>query len=108
MYGMLFSFKKFVSKINPKSVDGPAQFQSYATSSYKLHCFESLTGLKFILTTDLAESSDQVRRDLRELYRAVYVECVARDPVYTPGDKIDSPLFIESTKKHIEGLSYFV
>lgn len=67
MYGMLFSIKSFVSKISP--LDPKRGFLCYKTSKYALHYYESLTGVKFILNTDITVKN--VRDLLQQLYKEV-------------------------------------
>lgn len=67
MYGMLFSIKSFVSKISP--LDPKHGFLCYKTSKYALHYYESLTGVKFILNTDITVKN--VRDLLQQLYKEV-------------------------------------
>lgn len=43
-------------------------FQYYKTKSYKLNFFESLSGIKFILNTDVA--APDMTDELKELYQA--------------------------------------
>lgn len=51
MFGMIHSINSFVGKISPSDFkDG---FLSFSTNKYKLHYFESSTGIKFILITDV-------------------------------------------------------
>lgn len=67
MYGMLFSIKSFVAKISP--LDPKRGFLCYKTSKYALHYYESLTGVKFILNTDITIKN--VRDLLQQLYKEV-------------------------------------
>jgi hypothetical protein len=70
MFGLLHSLKSFVTRLNPvqqlsssassDAVEVSEPLQSYTTGGYKLHYFESLTGLRFVLTTDPAVDSAQV------------------------------------------------
>lgn len=67
MYGMLFSIKSFVAKISP--LDPKRGFLCYKTNKYALHYYESLTGVKFILNTDITIKN--VRDLLQQLYKEV-------------------------------------
>jgi hypothetical protein len=59
-------------------------FSSFRTNNYKLHFLESPSGLKLLLVTDptVGNLADQ----LNHIYSALFVELVAKNPLYTPGD----------------------
>lgn len=67
MFGMLWSIKSFVCKISP--LDTKKGFLCYKTNKYALHYFETPTGLKFILNTDV--NAQNVRELLYQIYRQV-------------------------------------
>eukprot|EP01135_Chromosphaera_perkinsii_P008311 Nk52_evm1s1260 gene=Nk52_evmTU1s1260 len=129
VYGMLFSLKSFVRRITPARGDGtrlPVQneeFYYYTTSAYKFNLYETVSGLKFILCTD--PSVGDVREVLHQLYRDVYVDCVALNVLATPptgipaegGDEqeespyrnvIYSELFTRRLDVFIRSLPFFV
>jgi len=89
MYGMLFSIKSFVTKISP--LDTNKGFLCYKTSKYALHYFETPTGLKFVLNTDI--NAQNVRDLLKEMYTQVYVEYIVKNPVVNLNEPITSELF---------------
>ncbi|CAG0898723.1 unnamed protein product [Darwinula stevensoni] len=89
MYGSLFSLKSFVSKISPW--DLKEGFQCYKTNKYKLTMFETPTGLKFIMNTDV--NAPNVRELLQIIYAQVFVEYVVKNPLCSTQEPIISELF---------------
>jgi len=77
MYGMIFSLKSFVQRMSPSDMrDG---FLNFKTSKYKLHLYETATGLKFVLLTDL--NVGNIRDNLQTIYSQIYVEYVVKNPL---------------------------
>jgi len=89
MYGMLYSIKNFVSKMSP--VDVTEGFQCYRTSKYMLNYYETPSGIKYVMNTDL--NSISVRELLQQINSQVYIEYCVKNPVHQPGKIIDSELF---------------
>ncbi|XP_074632924.1 trafficking protein particle complex subunit 1-like [Acropora palmata] len=103
MYGMLYSIKSFVARMSPtESKDG---FLNYRTSKYKLHFYETPTGLKFILNTDL--SVENTRDILFNIYSRIYVEYVVKNPLCQLGEPIQSELFASKLDTFIRSLPVF-
>ncbi|KAF0985097.1 hypothetical protein FDP41_000136 [Naegleria fowleri] len=102
MYGFLFSMKRFVEGISPKP---ESQFQSFKTNNYKLHFFESPTGVKFILLTDPNVGS--IQNTLQEIYSKLYVELVVFNPVEKTQEGITNTLFVKHLDKHLSQLPWF-
>lgn len=74
MYGMLFSIRSFVSKMSP--LDMKDGFLAFQTSRYKLHYYETPTGIKVVMNTDLGVGP--IRDVLHHIYSAVSAS--PRDP----------------------------
>jgi len=60
--------------------------------------------LRFALTTDpnVGKQTDT----LRSFYK-LYVDYVVKNPLYTTGTVIDTPLFVQKLSTSIEALSFF-
>ena len=103
MYGMIFSIKSLLSRLSHKnSKDG---FVSYSTSKYKLHYFETATGLKFVINTD--NSIGNLSDELWHLYSKIYVEYVVKNPLLKAGKEISSQLFTSSLDSYIQSLPFY-
>uniref|UniRef100_A0A6B2LPY0 Trafficking protein particle complex subunit n=1 Tax=Arcella intermedia TaxID=1963864 RepID=A0A6B2LPY0_9EUKA len=102
MVGLLKALKSFVSKTTPTE---SAVFDNYATSTYKLHYFESGTGIKFVLISDPKTAS--LGQELREIYRDYYVEYISKNPLYKLGSPINCASFTVAIDKFIKGLTSF-
>ena len=74
-------------------------FYACSTSAYKLHYFETATGLRFVMTTDLA--STDMREPLRHIYSHLYVETLVKNPLWKPGEPITCSLFIQNLERYI-------
>lgn len=101
MYGMIFSIKSLISRLSTTSAKGG--FVSYTTSKYKLHFFETPTGLKFVMNTDT--SVGDLQDALWHIYSKVYVEYVVRNPLCSPGEWIDSELFASELDSYVRSLT---
>merc|ERR1711871_141666 len=102
MYGLLYMLKQFSQKISPKPCDG---FNSFKTADYRLHLFESGSGLKFVMRTDpnVAHAKD----DLLVIYSKLYVDLVAKNPFMKVHEPIKSETFRRTLSEHIKALRYF-
>lgn len=103
MYGMIFSIKSFISRMSDKT--SKDSFVSYKTSQYKLHYYESPTGIKIILNTDV--NVGRLQDTLQHIYRKIFVEYVTCNPQCKQDCWVESELFAKTLTQYIESLSFF-
>ncbi|CAO3593101.1 unnamed protein product [Absidia cylindrospora] len=82
VYGVILSLRNFVRKLTPTDGDNNSSSQqdgfiSYRTSTYRLHYYETPTGLKFVLNTDPA--TEGMRPVLKQIYVQLYVDFVVKN-----------------------------
>ncbi|KAI8834488.1 Sybindin-like family-domain-containing protein, partial [Chytridium lagenaria] len=78
IYGVVYSLRNVVTKLvaGKPSNEG---FLSFKTNVYKLHYFETASGMKFVMTTD--PDSENMREVLRQIFASIYVEYVVKNPL---------------------------
>ncbi|KAM3590459.1 uncharacterized protein V6R79_010123 [Siganus canaliculatus] len=103
MFGMLFSIRSFVSKMSP--LDMKDGFLSFQTSKYRLHYYETPSGLRFVMNTDLSVSN--ARETLQHIYSNLYVEFVVKNPVCDATQSLESELFSSRLDAFIRALPYY-
>jgi hypothetical protein len=71
------------------------------TKTFCLHHYESATGLMFVLNSD-TETPSQYQR-LEHLYKNVYIDYIARSPLYDSrsGKQIESQIFSTKVDKYL-------
>ncbi|XP_071950229.1 trafficking protein particle complex subunit 1-like isoform X2 [Antedon mediterranea] len=100
MYGMLFSIKSFINRISP--VDTKDGFLSFSTNSYKLHFYETPSGLRFVINTSLNVGC--LRETLQQIYSNIYVEYVVKNPMCALDKPIESEIFLSKLDTFIRDL----
>ena len=100
MYGMIFSIKSLLSRLSPRTTK--EGFLGYSTNKYKLHYYETPTGLKFVMLTDTNVGS--LNDSLADIYSKIYVEYVVKNPLYQLGEWIDSELFSSELDAFVQKL----
>ncbi|KAM6949073.1 trafficking protein particle complex subunit 1 [Aplochiton taeniatus] len=103
MYGMLFSIRSFVSKMAP--LDMKDGFLAFQTSRYKLHYYETPSGIKIIMNTDL--SVPNARDTLHQIYSTLYVEYIVKNPLCILGEPLQSELFNTRLDSFIRALPFY-
>lgn len=103
MYGMLFSMKSFIARMSP--TDQKDGFLNLQTSKYKLHFYETPSGHKFILNTDL--NVGDIRETLHTMYKDIFVEYVVKNPLCSLNEPLTSDLFKSKMDEYVRGLPVF-
>jgi hypothetical protein len=51
LFGMLFSLKRFIERTSPLA-DDDGSFRHFTTSTYKLHQYYTMTGMRFVALSE--------------------------------------------------------
>ena len=86
-------FYSSISKHNRKS-RGECGFYSFRTNNYKFHFFETLTGLRIVLTTE--PGCGDLRGDLTRVHETLYVDGVLKSGTAEPNAPFESTAFREA------------
>lgn len=92
-----------VNKLTPQN--GMPGFHACQTNKFKLNYFETASGLRFVLNTDL--QAGDMRECLRHIYGGLYVEYASKNALYKLGEPLDNELFVQSVDQYIRSLPSF-
>ncbi|KAK4448523.1 sybindin-like family protein [Podospora aff. communis PSN243] len=102
IFGTVFSLRNMVRKLGG---DDDA-FISYRTGQYKLHYYETVSNLRFVMLTDTAAPS--MRNVLHQIYINLWVEYVVKNPLspveHKGGEGVKNELFELGLDQFIRGL----
>eukprot|EP00428_Durinskia_dybowskii_P077209 CAMPEP_0170361260 /NCGR_PEP_ID=MMETSP0117_2-20130122/3714_1 /TAXON_ID=400756 /ORGANISM="Durinskia baltica, Strain CSIRO CS-38" /LENGTH=116 /DNA_ID=CAMNT_0010615619 /DNA_START=108 /DNA_END=458 /DNA_ORIENTATION=+ len=103
VFGMLFSLKDLTSKLSPDS-QGLDHLHTVKTNGFTLHHYQSPSGLMFVLNS--RPEIPDLHTHLQYVYSQIYVECVARNPLYhhKPDEPFKSPLFVTRLEEYLFSL----
>ncbi|CAI2384178.1 unnamed protein product [Moneuplotes crassus] len=73
--------------------------QTIESDSFKLHCYQVLTGIKFLLVSDVSTPETEMHHMLAEVYQ-IYGDFVSKNPFYEQ----DMPIRMTKFDKAIEKL----
>lgn len=79
------------------SSNEPSGIQTIETPEARLHCYESITGAKFILVTD--SRIPNTARDALKLVYEAYTDYVLKNPFYSPNQPFNFEFFNTRLKK---------
>ncbi|ORX75423.1 Sybindin-like protein [Anaeromyces robustus] len=116
VYGVVYSLRNLCRKLSSVNgvpeksekdddkIDEDRGFLSYKTNSYKLHYYETASGLKFVVCSD--PRTPNLQDMLHQIYRDIYVEYVVKNPLYhSDNDYINNTLFKNKLHEFIKSQS---
>ncbi|KAJ3413741.1 Trafficking protein particle complex subunit 1 [Chytridiales sp. JEL 0842] len=104
VYGVVYSIRNIVNKLlaGKPGADG---FSSYKTNTYKLHYYETPSGMKLVMNTD--PNCETMQEVLRQIYANIYVEYVIKNPLATLRGPVKNELFKTSLNNYLQSLPQF-
>ncbi|KAJ4462834.1 putative trafficking protein particle complex 1 [Paratrimastix pyriformis] len=105
MYGLLHGLKGFSQFMAPRPSPSGRYLRCLSTHEYKLHCFETATCVRFVISTD--PRTPDLHDQLATIYNTLYVEYVIKNPLYKLGDRIDCELFVTRLDSYLRSLPCF-
>jgi hypothetical protein len=114
LFGLCWSLKALSAAIDPQSkerkqmgtpmkIGEGCSFKSFSTNAYKLHFYETPSGIKLILTT--SPNVGDMSKNLEHIYRALFVDLVMKNPLYTPGEQFLFEPFTLALNKYMSSLN---
>ena len=80
---------------------------AYRTNAYKLHFYETLSKIRFVMLTDPWAETAPIREAMRYIHEAVYVEAVSKNALIPSEGYIVNELFKSLLNKYITGLPQY-
>ena len=89
IFGLLLSLSSYVKMLSAN------EFKSYTTDRYKLHTYELLTGVKFVIISSPKVTQD-LTQVLKDIYVNLYIPFLSKNIAYKLGSQIKCKYFKES------------
>ncbi|QPG77058.1 hypothetical protein FOA43_004456 [Brettanomyces nanus] len=117
LFGIYFSLRKISNYLTEDSgttfksstLNNHNKVTNFTTLNYKCHIFETLTGLKFLVVTDMR--CRDLNIELASLFNTIYLQKVIENQAcavdFRPGEYIDNEPFIEGVDKYWSSLIEF-
>eukprot|EP01133_Synstelium_polycarpum_P000246 gene246-299_t len=86
-------------------LDTKTSFHCFKTTTYKLHFYETLSCVKFVILSD--PNTPDLREELKKIYSSIFVEYVVKNPLYQPNSLIKCELFITQLNGLVKQIPYF-
>lgn len=107
VFGMVFSLKQICNELAPADAAGQQQqapLECIKTGGRSLHCFETVSGIRFLMYTDTSISSMQA--PLRQIF-TLWVETVTRCPSFQSSQNVAETTFEAQLDAFLEKLPSF-
>ena len=101
IFGLLLSVKSFVQMLSPTPIEN---FKSYSTDKYKLHVYELLTGIKFVLISSPRLAGD-LTNVLKNLFITQYIPYLSKNVAYKLGTPIKCKHFRDNIEEELRQYS---
>uniref|UniRef100_A0A7S3J3V8 Trafficking protein particle complex subunit n=1 Tax=Euplotes harpa TaxID=151035 RepID=A0A7S3J3V8_9SPIT len=98
IFGLLHSLKSYVKMLSAN------EFKCYATERYKLHIYELITGIKFVLISSPKIPGD-LTHVLKNLYITQYIPFLSKNIVYKLGTPIKCKYFRDNVEEELRQFS---
>jgi hypothetical protein len=129
VFGLLFSLKQLAAKLSPQQAPpqgaapnpsgqsaqasealselSPGNVNSFSTSNFALHQFETASGLRFVLVSGKCKEHlhKDVQAALRHVYAELFVNTLVKNPQYKPGEVITNAAFIKLLDRYMIGVA---
>ena len=101
LFGLIRTFRNFAHFVSHDPKDNIVRVIS--TTSFRLHLYMTCTGFRFAILSSL--ETPRLDQTLSYLYQ-LYVEYVAKNPLYTVGQVIKCDRYHKEVKRHLTGEVY--
>ena len=98
IFGLLLSLKSYVKMLSAN------EFKSYTTERYKLHVYELLTGIKFVLISS-PKIPGELTSLLKNIYTSQYIPFLSKNIAYKIGTQIKCKHFRENIEDELKQYS---
>ncbi|CAI2383441.1 unnamed protein product [Moneuplotes crassus] len=98
VFGLLLSLKSYVKMLSAE------EFKCYSTSCYKLHFYELLTGIKFVLISTPKIAGDLTHL-LKNIYIYQYIPFLSKNIAYELGTPIKCKHFRDNIEEELRQYS---
>ena len=108
LFGLVYSLKNILSKLGSTEA-APNLLKSFATKNYRIHIYETASGFRFCLISDV--NLDNLQPMLHHIYTEIFIRTVVLNglsPIdFQLGEKISNSNFIIELDSFVQSSSVF-